>query len=197
MSTSTAALHVAIVVFDDVEVLDCCGPFEVFSVANRVAGRAVFDVRLVATTSTVTARGGLVLGVGSRIVDAPAVDVLVVAGGVTDEAERDAALVGWLREVSPTTTASVCTGAFLLATAGILVDQRVTTHHDDQDALAERWPALRVERGVRWVHDGGVWTSAGISAGIDLALELVAHLADRDLARATAAQMEYDWREAG
>ncbi|MWB97870.1 DJ-1/PfpI family protein [Agromyces seonyuensis] len=202
MTETAPPLRVGIVVFDEVEVLDCCGPFEVFSVANRVAARhgrrAPFEVGMLATTPEVVARGGLVLRAHAVLGEAPAPDVLVVAGGVTDAAERDAALLDWLAVAAETArlTASVCTGAFLLAEAGILGGQRVTTHWEDQAELARRFPSLHVESGVRWVRDGDVFTSGGISAGIDLALHLVEVLGGRDLALGTARQMEYRWIEA-
>ena len=201
MSRLPRPARVGIVVFDEVEVLDCCGPFEVFSVANRVVARSgaepLFDVALVATTAQVTARGGLRLQADHLVADAPSFDLLVVAGGVTGEAEQDAALVGFLAAARPTLAAAVCTGAFLLAQAGVLHRQRVTTHHEDQAELAQRWPGLTVLADRRWVRDGDVLTSGGISAGIDLSLHLVALAAGRDVALATARQMEYRWEQDG
>jgi transcriptional regulator GlxA family with amidase domain len=197
--TSPSPVHVAIVVFDEVEVLDCCGPFEVFSVANRVAaGRGEaepFVVRMVAADREVVARGGLVLRAHATIDEDPPVDVLVVSGGVTDEVEKDARVTGWISGLRPRLTTSVCTGAFVLAEAGVLTDQSVTTHWEDQAALAERWPALTVLADRRWVRDGDVLTSGGISAGIDMALHLVEVVAGPALAEATARQMEYRWND--
>lgn len=196
---ASSPLVVGILIYDDVEVLDCCGPFEVFSVANRLALRqspiAPFEVALLGNRSFVTARGGLVLQPQALLSDDPAVDVLLVAGGVTDEAEKDPEILDWLARVRPELTASVCTGAFLLAEAGLLTSQRVTTHWEDQQALQERYPALRVEADRRWVRDGAVFTSGGISAGIDLSLHLVEVLLGREHALATAHQMEYRWTE--
>ena len=193
----TSLTHVAIVVFDEVEVLDCCGPFEVFSVANRAAVRRgdpePFVVRMVAADREVVARGGLVLRAHATIDEDPPADVLVVAGGVTDEVEKDERVTGWIATLRPRLTTSVCTGAFVLAEAGVLTDQTVTTHWDDQAALADRFPALTVLPDRRWVRDGDVYTSGGISAGIDLALHLVEEVAGRDLAEATAHLMEYRW----
>lgn len=194
---------VGILVFDEVEVLDACGPFEVFSVAARDAVRqgsgTEFRVVLVGSNpdaAHVTARGGLRLLVDHTVADAPELDLLLVPGGVTDAVERDERVVGWLRERSTTpVVASVCTGAFLLAEAGILTDQTVTTHWEDQAELARRFPALTVVDDRRWVGGGALWTSAGISAGLDLSLELVAQLAGRDVALRTARQMDYAWQQ--
>lgn len=202
-------LRVGILVFDEVEVLDACGPFEVFSVAGRAAQRAgreaPFEVVLVAAgePGLVQARGGLPLQVAVGLAEAPSLDVLLVPGGVTDAVEQDADVVAWVAARARLTpyVVSVCTGAFVLARAGVVTDQQVTTHWDDLDALRERWPALDVVEDVRWVHaasslraGGDVYTSAGISAGIDLALHLVEVLDSRDLALATARLMDYAWR---
>ncbi|WP_323791961.1 DJ-1/PfpI family protein [Nocardioides sp.] len=201
-------LRIGILVFDDVEVLDACGPFEVFSVAGRAAERAgreaPFEVVLIAAGAAglVRARGGLPLQVEAGLAEAPALDVLLVPGGVTDAVEQDTAVVAWVAERARVTpyVVSVCTGAFVLAEAGVVTDQSVTTHWDDIVALRERWPALDVLEEVRWVHaqsslrpGGEVYTSAGISAGIDLALHLVEVLDSRDNALATARLMDYAW----
>ena len=103
-------------------------------------------------------------------------------------------MIDWIRRTSATTrmTASVCTGAFLLAEAGLLAGVAVTTHWEDIDDLRAAYPALHVRENVRWLKSDGLATSAGISAGIDMSLALVADLYDADLAAATARQMEYD-----
>lgn len=190
-----------ILAFDDVEVLDACGPFEVFSVAARLLGREPEPTELIVTLisahpgrSSVVARGGLVLGTHASLEEASDLDLLLVPGGVTDAVERDARVIDWIAARAGTPTiASVCTGAFLLAEAGILTDQRVTTHWEDQAALAERFPRLDVVDGPRWIRQGEVYTSAGISAGIDLALHLVDRI-DDGLGARVARQMDYDWR---
>lgn len=196
-------MKIGILLFDDVEVLDVAGPYEVLTTASRVAARAggaePFEVVLLAaagtTDATVRSRPGLRLGVDATLADAPALDLVLVPGGVTDAVERDAAVLDWLRGRPAPLLASVCTGAFVLAAAGLLADQEVTTHWEDVPELRRRHPGLTVRADRRWVRDGDVWTSAGISAGIDLALHLVATYADRQLAAATARQMDYRWVE--
>ncbi len=184
-----------ILVFDEVEVLDACGPFEVFGVAGRISpGPIGFDVTMIAVDQPTVARHGLTIVADHTLEDAPALDLLIVPGGVTDAVEHDDRVLAWLRDRADTPTiASVCTGAFVLAEAGLLVDQRVTTHWDDVDALRERFPTLSVVDGPRWVRSGDRFTSAGISAGIDLALHLVGVLAGPDLAIETADRMDYAW----
>jgi len=193
---------VAILLFDEVEVLDFCGPFEVFSVASRVAMRdkrttePPFQVVGVARSrEPVRARGGLVMLPHQAIGDALPVDVLIVPGGVVDQPLADAATIAWIKTMAgkASLTASVCTGAFLLAKAGLLAGRRATTHWEDAAALRSGFPDVTVVEGVPWVDEGAIVTSGGISAGIDMSLHLVERLLDRRAAEATARQMEYRW----
>jgi transcriptional regulator GlxA family with amidase domain len=198
-----ATTRIGLLLFDEVEVLDACGPFEVFSVATRVARRdrpadpEPFTVTTLSTgpTTTVRARGGLPLIADRLLADAPPVDLAVVPGGVTGRIERDPAVLGWLRAAAAagSIVASVCTGAFPLAEAGLLDGRTVTTHWEDQAELAARFPAVTVLDDARYLDSGPIATSAGVSAGIDLALHLVARLAGEQLAVATARQMDYPW----
>jgi transcriptional regulator GlxA family with amidase domain len=197
---------VAIYLFDEVEVLDACGPFEVFSVANRVANRVAagdgrgaeppFAVTCVSADGLpVRARGGLRIGADLPLAQAPVPDVCLIPGGVTDAIEDDQALLAWVQAAAgrAEVVASVCTGAFVLAAAGLL-DGREATHWEDLAELRERFPAVLVRSDVRFVDLGTVATSAGVSAGIDLALHLVGRLVDLELAHATARQMDYPWQ---
>ena len=195
-------IQIDILLFDEVEVLDCCGPYEVFTTASRVLMRdrglkeVPFDVATVSRTNApVRARAGLRMVPDYILGKRPVPTVLVVPGGVVDEPLGDSSLVRWIATTSARTriTASVCTGAFLLAAAGLLNGKRATTHWEDQDDLARRFPQVRVERGVPWVDEGSVVTSAGISAGIHMSLHLVERLMDTEAALATARQLEYRW----
>ncbi|HXU04643.1 MAG TPA: DJ-1/PfpI family protein [Polyangia bacterium] len=194
---------IGIYAFDEVEVLDFAAPFEVFSTASRVHARTAggaaprFDVSLIADRPrTVRARGGFPVVCGRSIADHPPLDVLIVPGGVvTAELERPD-VIAWIaaQARSAGIMASVCTGAFLLARAGLLDGRRVTTHWEDIADLRRMFPALKVEEGPRWIDEGPIVTSAGISAGIDMSLHLVGRLAGEELALRTARQMDYDWR---
>lgn len=196
--------NVGIYVFDEVEVLDFAGPFEVFSTASRVFRRtqpeaeAPFEVFTVgASRSPVSARGGLVVQPRYSFADHPALHVLLVPGGVvTAELDRPR-VIAWVavRAAAAELTASVCTGAFLLARAGLLKGKSATTHWEDVAGLRAMAPATRVVPGVRWVEEGALLTSAGISAGLDMSLHIVARLAGHDLAVRTARQMDYAWRD--
>jgi transcriptional regulator GlxA family with amidase domain len=195
--------RIGLLLFDDVEVLDACGPFEVFCVATRVAQRdrpeqpKPFEVVTLSAeaTTTVRARGGLTLVADRLLAHAPAVDVALVPGGVTARIEAAPVVLAWIRgaATSAQVVASVCTGAFPLALAGLLDGRTATTHWEDQAELQARFPAVTVVNTVRYLDHGPVATSAGVSAGIDLALHLVARLADDQLAEATARQMDYPW----
>jgi len=191
---------VAILAFDQMEALDFAGPFEVLTTASRVAqGRglvAPFEVSCVADAPTVRARAGLTIHVDHHLRDVATADIVVVPGGVTSAAERNVVLTTWLSAIAARAQimASVCTGVFILAAARVVTTHNVTTHWEDADDLAARYPDLRVRRDVRWVDEGSVVTSAGINAGLDMSLHLVSRLASDDLAVATARQMDYDWR---
>lgn len=198
MNAPPAPRNVAILIFDDVEVLDFCGPFEVFAVTGRDRAPRPFAVYTVAAApEPVTARGGLSVNPACAFDDCPRPDVLVVPGGWgTRRVMNDAATVGWVaaRAGEAEVVLSVCTGALVLGRAGLLDGREATTHPTQFDLLAQTAPAARVVRGGRRVVDAGkVVTSGGISAGIDAALHVVARLCGRQEAAETARYMEYRW----
>lgn len=187
---------VGILLFDEVEVLDFAGPFEVFSVTRAEDGEKPFDVYTVAQEKRlVKAQNGLKVEPRCSFEDAPAFDILIVPGGYgAEEIEiHNRALIDWLRDRAARATlmASVCTGAFLLAEAGLFSGRRVTTHWMDLDRLERQYPHVTVERNTRFVDEGNLITSAGISAGIDMCLHLVGRLLGAEAAKATAKRMEY------
>lgn len=192
-------IAVGILVFDEVEVLDFAGPFEVFSTASRLNERAgnprAFRVLTIAKTAPVVARGGLCIEPHHQLEDHPALDVVIVPGGDVSALQRDGKVLRWLSRVekSAMVTASICTGAFLLAAAGLLGGKRATTHFEDIDDFRRSFPRVSVEEGVRWIDEGRFMTSAGIAAGIDMSLHLVGRLAGEELAKMTARQMDYPW----
>jgi transcriptional regulator GlxA family with amidase domain len=195
-------LHVGILVFPDVEVLDFAGPFEVFSVASRVAVRqpefpvAPFKVSIIgAERSMVLARHGLGIHPHFGFDDVPDVDLLIVPGGVVTQPLGDEKTLDWVRRSAQQAalTASVCTGAFILAKIGLLDGLSVTTHWEDIPDLRAAHLGLNVLESVPYVDEGNIVTSAGISAGIGMSLHLVGRILGIDMARATARQMEYDW----
>jgi transcriptional regulator GlxA family with amidase domain len=198
-------LRVAIYIFPQVEVLDFAGPFEVFTTASRVHGRrhpgteAPFATCTVARSSApVRARAGLVALPDHTFESSPAPDLMLIPGAVVDDEVHDPALLDWVVRSSQaaTVTASVCTGSFILAQAGLLRGRAATTHWEDIADFRRQFPDLDVREGVRWVDEGPVVTSAGIAAGIDMSLHLVARLAGSELAQATARQMDVPYRAA-
>lgn len=198
------SIHVGIFLFPDVEALDFAGPYEVFTTANRVArktGLALDDAFTVfsvaARLKPVTMRAGMTVIPDFAFEHVPDIDVLIVPGGVVSAEMLKPEVIDWIQRssVQARLTASVCTGAFLLAKANVLVDHKVTTHWEDIADLRQQFPQLHVVENTRWVDEGNIVTSAGISAGIDMSLHLVEKLAGRPLALATARQMEFDWRE--
>lgn len=167
---SCLVAEVGILLYDGVEVLDCCGPFEVFTTASRVALRrrsvdVPFSVHTIACDGRpVVARGGLQLLGSHTIADHPPLDILIVPGGVTSEAEGDQRLIGWLKRAAEEAaiTASVCTGAFLLGMAGMLEGRQATSHWEDVDELERRFPMTTVRRNVRWVDNDRVLTGGDL-----------------------------------
>ncbi len=181
---------VEVLAYPSVKLLDVTGPIQVFASANTLmaqAGEAVpYAIRVVAQSGErVEASGGVELAVHPLSSIDAALDTLVIAGGEgVAAASTDTRLIDWVRERAKLArrTASVCTGAFLLAASGMLDGRRAVTHWAFCAELAQRFPAVRVEPDPIFVQDGTVWTSAGVTAGIDLALALV----EEDLGRAAA-----------
>lgn len=209
-------MKLGIYLFDEVEVLDFAGPFEVFSTASRLAQRdgaePPFEVLTLGPgLAPVRARAGLMVTPQHAFDQHPPLDVLIVPGGVVTAELQRPGLDDWLlvQSCKLKVLASICTGAFLLEKAGLLTEREVITHWEDLEELRSVSQAsgsllkvLSQQRWVEakpWVHHGGtcrLFSSAGISAGIDLSLHLVAELASPELARRTARQMDYDWRAA-
>jgi transcriptional regulator GlxA family with amidase domain len=192
--TSTAPRVVEVLAYPSVQLLDVSGPVQVFASANDIATTAgeapPYAPRLASVDgATVTASAGVALATVPLPPLASPVDTLLVAGGQgLRAAAADAALLHWLqaRAAVARRTASVCTGAFLLASAGLLEGRRAVTHWSFCAELARRFPGVRVEPDPIFVRDGPIWTSARVTAGIDLALALVEEDLGRSLALAIA-----------
>jgi transcriptional regulator GlxA family with amidase domain len=187
--------NVAILVFDDVEILDFAGPFEVFAVADELHDRAEFHTfTLALKPGTVRARNGLKVVPDFTLESCPPPHVIVIPGGSGRRALMQMpALHEWLRLKARTAeiVMSVCTGAFVLARAGLLDGLRVTTHHENIAELRSFAPNLEVVENERFIDQGRILTAAGISAGIDCALHVVARLLGATAADNTARFMEF------
>ena len=195
---------VGILIFDDVEVLDFCGPYEVFcsvrlNEERRREEPSPFQALLVAETGdAVRAGGGMRVLPDVTTADCPTLDILLVPGGWGTRREiANERLLGWIaeraREVA--TLASVCTGSMLLGKAGLLAGRHATTHWKSLGWMRESFPDVIVEERLHVVRDGNLFTSAGISAGIDLALLVAGEYFGGDIARSTARHMEYPYPE--
>jgi len=196
--------RVGILVFPEVEVLDFCGPFEVFSVTRldedrRRQDQSPYEVVLVAEQpGVVVATGGLKVVPDHTLDDCTPLDVLVVPGGWGTRREMmNDRLITWLEEQASqmTTLTSVCTGSLLLGKAGLLDGKRATTHWRVLEEMRILFPAVNVIDDQHVVEEGDLLTSAGISAGIDMALRVVTRHHGEAIARATARYMEYPFPE--
>lgn len=191
-------LNVGILLFNQVEVLDFAGPFEVFSVStNKDSNESLFNVKTVAQTKDyIKARNGLRVKPCLSFDDNPKFDVLIIPGGYgADEVEiNNKELINWLKDQKSKVglIASVCTGAFLLGKAGILDNKNATTHWMDIDRLKEYFPKINIKKNIKFIDEGDIITAAGISAGIDMSLYIVKKLAGVEAAKYTARRMEYD-----
>ena len=204
----TKVRKIGILVFPDFEVLDVCGPFDVFVYADRflrMTGKENergYEVLVIAA-----ARGPIKSKCSLQILATHSCDevtadfdtLIVVGGEGVEQACAEPTLVEWVQRIAPRSRriASVCTGAFLLATAGLLNDRRVTTHWLFCDQLSSCFPSLRIEANRIFVRDGNVYTSGGITAGIDMALALVEEDIGREIARLVAGTMVVFMRRPG
>lgn len=192
--------NVAILLFDDVEVLDFAGPFEVFSVTAELNAYKPLLVYTVAEEQrTITAKNGLRVIPDYTLHEAPKPDIIVIPGGIGSKTViTRPKVIAWLQNASREAelTISVCTGARILAKAGLLEGLHATTHQAALEDMRQMAPTTTWADGdwqdTRFVDNGHIITAGGISAGIDASLHVIAKLLGRDKARATAEYMEYD-----
>jgi transcriptional regulator GlxA family with amidase domain len=179
--------HIVVLVYPDVMAMDVCGPMEAFAMANFYADRSLYRLSIAAvTTDPVKTSIGFCIVPNYALADLNSpIDTLLVAGGHGYVAAlRDRALTDWLREAAPRARrhGSICTGAFPLAASGLLDGKRATTHWSRASSFARDFPSTRLEVDSIFVRDGQTYTSAGISAGIDLALAMIEEDHGRTLA---------------
>jgi len=185
-------MRVGILLFDDAEELDFVGPLEVFGVASRI----VPSLKVLTVSKNgqpIRGRYGLRVQPDYAIADCPHLDLLIVPGGkgASEHARYDNTIIAFVKtHHSKQQVASICTGALVLAEAGILAGRNATTHHSALDALRQ-YADVHVVEGTRFVIENGVATSAGISAGIDLALELVRRNFGEKVTQEVVQTMEY------
>lgn len=185
---------VAILIFDDVEVLDFAGPFEVFSVTSQELKQNVFEVFTVAEKPTVSARGGLSINATYTLETCPQPDILIVPGGVgTRPLLKNDTVLNWINttQAKAEFLLSVCTGAMLLGKLGLLDGLPSTTHHTTFAEFQAIAPKTTILTDKRFVDNGKIVTAGGISAGIDMSLYMVEKLLGREAVEKTVKEMEY------
>ena len=188
--------NVAILIFDEVEVLDFCGPFEVFGVTGRNENPKPFNVYTVAEKTPILARNSLSVNPTYTLENCLQPDILLVPGGYGTRREmNNPTIINWIQAQFPKVELmlSVCTGALVLGKAGLLDGLSATTHFRAEDELRAAAPQTTVCMSERYVDNGKVITSAGISAGIDMALYTVGRLLGAEVAAETARYMQYDY----
>lgn len=190
-------MNIGIYIYNQAEVLDFSGPFEVFSTAKRLGAEELNVFLISEYAGPVIARGGFKVLADYSLNNHPKIDLLMVVGGVHTDEMNKLNVLDWLASVSGSASqvVSVCTGAFLLAQTGLLKGLEVTTHWEDISDLASQFPDLDVVSDKRWVTSGKFTTSGGISAGIDMSLHLVSVHSGLLFAKKVACQMEYIWQE--
>ena len=189
-------INIGIYIYNNAEVLDFSGPFEVFTTAERISEKPVFNTFLInQNDGIVKARSNFKLIPDYQINNHPKIDLLIIVGGDHTNELNKKQVTDWILDQSTKVqiVASVCTGVFLLAKAGVIYDHEVTTHWEDINDLQIQYPKLRVKQDVRWVEQGKIITSGGISAGIDMSLHLVKLMSSHQHAIATSKQMEFCW----
>lgn len=192
--------RVGIFLFDDVEVLDFAGPFEVFAVAAVRRGQTDAFIPFQVTTFSesgrmITARNGLKVIPDYSFDSTPKYDILVIPGGMGTRREIDnVRVIDWIREQMEQVQlmTSVCTGAFLLAKAGLLDGKEATTHWASIERMIKTFPAVTVLENVKFIDQGSIISSAGISAGINMSFHVIQRLLGTEIAKETARHMEYD-----
>lgn len=187
--------RVSIFVFDDIEVLDFCGPFEVFSVAAEISDPTAFEVELVSTSlKPIRTRGGMTVLPKRTLAECTKTDLLIIPGGFGTRALlKDKVVADWIRSIHSETelTLSVCTGSLLLASAGILKGKQATSHQGSLKFLGKFIGPENVIDDQRFVEDGKVITSGGIAAGIDMSLHVIEKLCGPELLEKVQTEMEY------
>ncbi|MEM8762634.1 MAG: DJ-1/PfpI family protein [Bacteroidota bacterium] len=190
--------NVGILVFDGAEVLDFAGPFEVFAVTSEINDFGLFDVFTIGESlEPISAVNGLSVNPDYDYENCPKLDILIISGGSgTRELMQNQKTLDWISKVHQNTeiTVSICSGARLLAVLGLLHEQPYCTHHLVYDHLQELVPTGIPQKDKRFVNSGKIFTSGGISAGIDVSFHIVEKLHGKAIAEKTAAYMEYDRR---
>jgi transcriptional regulator GlxA family with amidase domain len=188
--------NTAILLFNDIEVLDFAGPFEVFSTANTEHGETIFNVYTFAEKrGIISARNGLKVTPDFTFENSPEPDILVIPGGNGRKIEmNNPVLLNWIKEkfTSLEYLLSVCTGAFIVGKTGLLDGMEATTHHYSYDEFENTFPNIKLIKNTKYVDNGKIITSAGVSSGINMSLYVVGKLFSEELKLKTASHIEFN-----
>jgi len=188
--------NIGILIFNDAEVLDFSGPFEVFSVTSELNNFDFFNVFTIGKkTEPIIAVNGLSVNPKYNFKNTPTIDILIISGGAgTRNQMKDVETLNWIKKIHEKTliTVSICSGSRLLGVLGLLDNQKYCTHHEVYDHMIEIVPSGFPQKSKRFVGFDKIYTSGGISAGIDLSFHIVENLHGKDIAQKTADYMEYD-----
>jgi len=187
--------NIGILIFDDVEILDFAGPYEVFSVTGKREGKGYFNVFTVSEKEVVKTANGLKVIPDYNLTNHPNIEILVVPGGLGARTEiKNEVVLKWVKDVSKVSEyiLSVCTGSLILAKAGLLEKLEATTHYTCYDLLQELDATLKLKK-ERFVDNGKIITSAGVSAGIDASMYIIEKIHGRDVSEETAKHIEYPY----
>lgn len=189
------AINVAVMIYDGAEILDFCGPSEVFAAASNDDGRLCRVYTVGITGEEITAQGFMKIKPNYSITNCPKPDLIVIPGGGTTAVSKNEKVINWLKSFDKTSTMlmSVCTGALVLSKTGMLDGKTATTHYCCHDALAEN-KKIKVVKDTRFVDNGNIITTEGISAGIDGSLYILQKRFGHQVAKDVAEYMMYDWR---
>ena len=188
--------NVAIFIFDDVEVLDFAGPFEVFNVTGEVIDPAPFNTYTIALTEEpIKARGKLSINPHYSINNCPNPDIILLPGGYARHLMHDERVLNWITRHADNLEKllSVCTGAFYIAKTGLLNGLSATTHHGEFPEFKKTFPDITLIEDKRYVENGKIITAGGISAGIDMSLYVVEQLLGKEKLALTLEEMEWQW----
>ncbi|MEO6166011.1 MAG: DJ-1/PfpI family protein [Chitinophagales bacterium] len=187
--------NVAIFIFNDAEVLDFTGPFEVFNIANTVAEKQLFNVFLVAASEQmIYAKNNFKVLPDYNFTEMPEADILIIPGGSGSKVQMHLVpVLNWVKHEAgrASLVLSVCTGSFILGNAGLLNNLAATTHHGSYDEFEKEFSTTKLIRGVKYVENEKVITAGGISAGIDMSIMVVGKIHGNTLAQQVAERMEY------
>jgi transcriptional regulator GlxA family with amidase domain len=190
--------NIAVLIFDNVELMDFCGPYDVFSIGNKMSLENPFNIFTVSESAgEIITQNGLSVNSKYNINNCPKIDILIIPGGQGSRKEmKNKNLLNWIKScyLESELILSVCTGALLLANCQLLDGLSVTTHHNAIELLKQTEPKAKIVADKRFVDNGNIILSAGVSSGIDMSLYVLGKLLGQDLVLKVKENMEYDWK---